>query len=329
MSQSDFYARAVASSPSDPSLEGGASGYFSAPLPDLDPHLFTGETLDPQARAYILRTLYNELTGLGLNHPAQWVSIWLAGSGVSYQWAADRGNGDLDVIFGVDMSTLVRANEDWAGYSDQQFAAWVNEQLRSDLWPRTAQHTINGQTYEVTFYLNPDVGRNIERIRPYAAYDVRKNGWTVHPSSMGARQVPSAWYDAAEGDVRNTQELASRWADAHYRLGNTRPGDQQWTNIGSELRLISQQAEAMFDDIHGGRHEAFGEQGHGYHDWHNFRWQYAKQRGVVNGLQGILTAKHNGERAFSDEMYGGPIAPAHEALERAQMLSQHRPGLPV
>lgn len=326
-SPDDFYARAVASSSGDPSLEGGASGYFSAPETGLDPNLFDGETLEPQVRSFITRTLYNELTSLGLSHPAQWVSIWLAGSGVSYQWAADRGNGDLDVLFGVDWPTLILSNRDWAGVSELQFADWLNEQLKSGLWQRTSQQEIGGRTYEVTFYLNPGVGRDISVIKPYAAYDVRKNGWTVHPTKPDVTSYPTAWHNATHADQELTQELLVRHSRLHAELAAEQPGTGRWHNLGSALNLVGSQAQALWDDIHGGRHEAFTEQGHGYGDYHNFRWQVAKQSGVVNALKGILEPRQQAREESDASLYGGPIAGASEALTRAQQVNQHRPGL--
>lgn len=327
MSAQDFYARAVLASP-DPTMEGGASGYFSEPSSDLDPNLFEGQTLHPEVRSWITSTLYSELKNLGLHSPGQWAYIWLAGSGVSYQWSADRGNGDLDVLFGVDMPSFARANPDWAGYSDDQLAQWLNEQLKSDLWPRTAHQAFGNQAYEVTFYLNPGTGRDITQIKPYAAYDVRKNQWTVHPqNTMGARQIPAGWYSAAEDDTMHARELVNRYTVAHAELANTSPGSPAWVNAGSKVKFIADAAQSMWDDIHGGRHEAFAGQGHGYGDWHNFRWQYAKQQGTHRALKHIIDIHRSGQTPLNAELYGTPVASASDALQHAAFVNQARPGL--
>jgi hypothetical protein len=326
----DFYARAVASSPA-PSMEGGASGYFSAPQEALDPNLFENGMLRPEVRTFVTSTLFAELKTLGLRAPSSWTYIWLAGSGISYQWAADRGNGDLDVLFGVDFPALVRSNEDWGGYTEEQLASWLNHALKTDLWPRTAHHQIGDQSYEVTFYLNPGTGRDIQAINPYAAYDVRKNSWTVTPvetsSVSPARMYPQAWFEASDRDKGLAGELVNRYSIARQELAYAAPGTPQWHNKGSELRLIGEQAQALFDQIHGGRHAAFTPEGHGYGDWHNFRWQRAKEQGVVHGLKGILDARQAATSASDTELYGGPIASADDALLHAQMVHQNRAGL--
>ena len=329
-SPADFYAKAVASAP-PPTMEVGASGYFSAPQETLDPRLFDGDKLREEVRRFILDALFQELLSLGLNSPGAWTKVWLAGSGISYQWAADRGNGDLDVLFGVDYPTFLQRNSDWGGMSEDQFATWLNTHLKDELWPKTASKFFGQQAYEVTFYLNPGTGRDIRNINPYAAYDVRANNWTVPPPKVSANpreMYPKAWFTAAESDRRMTQELLSRYGDLKSSLGMAQPGSAAWHNYGDALRVVSQQAQILWDDIHGGRHEAFREGGHGYGDYHNFRWQRAKETGVVQSLQAILGVRKAATEAMDSELYGGPIAPADEALSRAAMVSRTRPGMP-
>lgn len=325
----DFYAKAVASAP-PPTMEGGASGYFSAPQDGLDPNLFDGTELRPDVRAWINRTLAAELAKLGLKYAARWTYVWLAGSGISYQWAADRGNGDLDVLFGVDYPSFLRANPDWGGMSEDQFANWLNDALRTDLWPRTAHQQFGGQAYEVTFYLNPGTGRDITNINPYAAYDLRGNRWTVTPPKVAAdpaSMYPQAWFNSAEMDVAQAQRLLERYGKHHLDLSGTSPGSPGWHNAGAALGLVTQQAQALWDEIHGGRHAAFQPGGHGYGDWANFRWQQAKRTGVVNALRGLVDVRETAGKLSDTELYGGPILSAEQALSRAALVSRDRPGL--
>lgn len=330
-SPGDFYAKAVAQNPA-PSLEGGASGYFSAPQAALDPNLFDGHMLKPEVRAFINQALFGELKMLGLKLPSAWTFVWLAGSGISYQWAGDRGNGDLDVLLGVDFPAFLRTNPDWGGMGEDQFAAWLNTHLRAELWPLTASTQFGDQVYEVTFYLNPGTGRDISSINPYAAYDLRKNAWTVTPPQISStdphRMYPDAWYKATEGDSRMTEELVQRYEQYASLLAAAVPGSAPWHNAGDALRFVTEQAEALWNNIHGNRHEAFQPGGQGYGDYNNFRWQVAKERGVVHALKGIRTVREAANDERDAELYGGPIAPADEALSRAALVSQHRPGMP-
>lgn len=325
----DFYAKAVASAP-PPTMEGGASGYFSAPQDTLDPNLFDGTMLKPDVRSWINHTLAAELAKLGLKYAARWTYVWLAGSGISYQWAADRGNGDLDVLFGVDYPAFLQRNPDWGGMSEEQFSNWLNGNLKAQLWTRTAHQEFGDQVYEVTFYENPGTGRDITSIQPYAAYNLRTNSWTVTPPKVAAdpaSMYPEAWFHAAELDKTQAVRLLERYGKHNLALEGTSPGSPGWHNAGAALGLVTQQAQALWDDIHGGRHAAFAQGGHGYGDWANFRWQQGKRTGVVNALRGLVGVRKAATDASDTELYGGPILSADEALSRAAMVSRERPGL--
>src|SRR5881227_3059425 len=94
----DYYlARAAAAGPVD--LTEGQSGYFSAPSNVLDPRLFDGDEIRHEVRVWIINTLY-DYWRQHYRLPIAWSTVWLAGSGISYQWQAARGNGDLDVLIG-------------------------------------------------------------------------------------------------------------------------------------------------------------------------------------------------------------------------------------
>jgi hypothetical protein len=90
------------------------------------------------------------------------------------------------------------------------------------------------------------------------------------------------------------------------------------------LRQVTDTARALLDSIHTGRREAFGPQGNGYSDWHNFRWQAAKRAGTVQALHAIVQAGHQAREAEETALYGGPIAGASEALTRAALVHKTR-----
>lgn len=310
----DFYSRA---------LEPGHSGYFSAPAITLDPDLFLpDEHLRPDVRVWLLAVLENGLRRyLDLSGVSEWLHAWLAGSGITYQWSADRGNGDLDVLFGVDMQRFVHWNPDYQGIPERDVADRADRVLRQKLWPQTAHYRPGPgqQEYEATFFWAPGTGSDISRIHPYAAYDLKRDVWIVRPPNVPADPhalYPAEWYEAAGRDT----DLAERLVRSHGRLSarlSSSPADSAaWRNAGAELTRVRQDAISLFADIHGGRTEAFGEQGHGYSDWHNFRWQQAKASGVVGGLRAIRDAARRASLAEDKQLYGGPINAPETLLTR-------------
>src|SRR5690349_8524935 len=99
-------------------LNEGASGYFSRPQHILDPQLFDGTELKPSVREQILEPFFSHMETMAKN-PRNWIMLWLAGSGITYQWAANRGNGDLDVMLGFDFGKFVTDNPDY-GYISRE-----------------------------------------------------------------------------------------------------------------------------------------------------------------------------------------------------------------
>ncbi len=318
------YLSSAAASTPDVSLSGGASGYFSPPSPELDPDLFAGDKIKPEVRNQLLNELYDYLqSSMNLGYVDTWLTVWVAGSGVSYQWDADRGNGDLDVLFGVDWTTFLQHNTGFAAFSESDFAALINEQLKRDVWPKTAALTFGNKVFEVTYFLSPGSGDHIaDSIHPYAAYNLTTDEWTVRPPKLPGDPrtlYPAEWFTAAQGDTRAAQELSARYTGSLAQLQASTPGSPGWHNAGATLNLLTSQAAALFSDIHAGRREAFSGQGNGYGDYHNFRWQVAKQSGAVKSLHAITQV---GVEALQDEQratWGQIIDPAEVVLRRAAM----------
>src|SRR5690242_10497157 len=102
-------------------IKTGASGYFSRPQLMLDPQLFEGNQLHPHVRQAILDMFYNYMSS-HYHNPERWTMLWLAGSGIGYQWNADRGNGDLDVLFGIDYNRFVQSNPAFSHYTREEVA---------------------------------------------------------------------------------------------------------------------------------------------------------------------------------------------------------------
>src|SRR4051812_5930707 len=193
----------------DPEIEPGHSGYFSNPSTTLDPHLFSGDRILDNVRKFCIDTLLHHL-GRRYKGAARWTTVWLAGSGISYQWAGDRGNGDLDVLFGIDWPSFYGANPDYKGLDEDEMVQIINTELKENLWPTTANQNLNGQVYEITFYVNPGAS-DIRNINPYAAYNLTDNSWTVRPSNSKPQHFPKSFFDAAEQEAATARQIVSQY----------------------------------------------------------------------------------------------------------------------
>lgn len=263
-----------------------SSGYFAAPAEGLDPDLFDGDVMKESVRTGLLNLLYGDLENdIGLKEPWNWTCAWVAGSGASYQW----GNGDLDVLFGVDLPGFLADNPQFPRLSEGEVAAYIDKMLKLKSWPKTRNVTIGGsqKRYEITFFWNPGVSDDIRVIHPYAAYDLVMDSWDVKPSTLPGDPhalYPKEWYDFTDADYRQATAI-----------GNM-------SKTGGSLGQVqaSRAARTLWEGIHGGRKAAFGEQGSGYGDFHNFRWQRAKETGAVDILRGLIGSDTEPEESPAD-----------------------------
>lgn len=306
--------------PVSPSV--GESGYFSTPEDRLDPRLFEGEQIKPGVRQWILNTLYT-FWGDRYHHPRDWSTAWIAGSGISYQWAASRGNGDLDILIGVDYNAFFDANPKFAGMSEGDLAAIFNEEFHSDLWPSTANTNLGGGTFEVTFYVNPN-STDIRNINPYAAYNLSDDEWTVRPPSGDAFNHPKEFYEYAEREAQHARQTVDQYNTLAAQAKSMNPGSPGWHNTMRQAELLVSQASSMYDSIHLGRKSAFAPGGSGYGDYYNFRWQYHKQQGTAQALHGVAAAHTQASDEFNHVMYGGAISAPDVVLRRAVMQTRSR-----
>lgn len=295
----------------------GASAYFSVPEHALDPALFTTDSrLIPGIRDEILGALFDFLRHEGIQ-AGSWLHAWLAGSGVSYQWKASRGNGDLDVLLGVDAGTFAALNPGLPAASRQDLAALLNEQMKKYLWPLTAATTFAGTTYEVTYYWNWRVSGDIDVIRPYAAWDLMTSQWTVPPDPEPAVKFPRDWYIRAGEDGLQVRRLYSQWSQHMADVLLLPEGNPSRITAAAALRRVTAELRATWDVIHDGRREAFTGNGKGWGDWANFRWQAAKGNGTTGLLREVIADDDRRRAAEDTKLYGGPIAPGEVALRRA------------
>lgn len=315
--------------PEFPELEErvGASGYFSQPAMILDPQLFEGTELRFDVRSRILSLLFDYLA-TRYNGAAEWTMAWLAGSGISYQWAADRGNGDLDVLLGMDYTRFVDCNPAFSGMDRYDISYIINDDLRTNLWPTTAMVTFSRgdeRAYEITYYLNFDVENyddSIKLIKPYAAYNLSEDHWTVEPERNPVRDIPKEYEDQASANRMAAEEL-TRYYDMHREtLASETPHSPRWHDALRHMRVLAGEARALFDQIHTNRKQAFNAQGEGYHDFYNYQWQAAKRDGIVAKLNQIAQAA-DAEQEYADtQLYGAKIETDPRRLLNAAVYSQ-------
>jgi hypothetical protein len=299
----------------------GESGYFSSPDDRLDPHLFDGERIKPDVRRWILNRLFT-FWGDRYHNPRAWSTVWIAGSGISYQWSAGRGNGDLDILIGVDYAQFYQDNPRFQGFSHSDLSAIFNQELHEGLWPSTAESTINGGVFEVTFYVNPN-STDIRDINPYAAYNLSDDEWTVRPPSADViNNHPHEFFAHAQNEVDQAWGLVNKYNQVANQAKGMSPGSPGWHNAMRQAELVVSQASVMYDQIHLGRKQAFGPGGSGYADYYNFRWQYHKKNGTAQALNGVAKAHKAAQDEYSTSIYGTPIEGADVVLRRAAMHSR-------
>lgn len=275
-------------------IQPGASGYFSRPQLILDPQLFDGTQLKPHVREKILSMFFDHMDTMSVN-PRGWTMLWLAGSGISYQWAGDRGNGDLDVLLGINYTQFVRDNPQFEYMMREEIAESMDSMLKKHLWPKSA-HTVfepGGRVYEVTYFLNPfteNYDDSIKNINPYAAYNLTENHWTVEPMKPEeyGKPFPEEFEKATQANLTAANQLVARYYHLTQQLSSTYPHSPLWHNLSASKTLLLQHIKAMFDTIHLGRKEAFSASGQGYGDYYNYQWQKAKADGIVSAFNEIL-----------------------------------------
>ena len=285
------------------------TSYFSEPSKTLDPKLFTGDKLRPYVRDAILSLLYNHLK-VTYREADAWTNVYLAGSGVSYNWSANRNPADLDCLISVDYIQFRQANQSYKGWSDAEISAELNQGFSNQLHPKTTSFLNN---YDLTFYVN--LNQNIEEIKPYAAYSVLYDSWVVPPTELNVASNPE-WEAAVKRDYNMTTAIVNRYASALDKVKNA---TNQAVRVSAETALANaiQQGSALYEDIHSSRRAAFSPSGSGHADFANYRWQAGKRSGAVTALKKLHSAKSDAEAKFSRETYGVELPDTATLLRRA------------
>ena len=308
------YADNVAQHSRPTSVTGGPTSYWSAPSAGLDPTLFVGTHVKPWVRNAILALVSDHFIRSYQSH--DWYTVWLAGSGVSYAWAADRHPGDLDCLIGVDFVRLRETNPSMRAFSDPEITDRMNVALHDDL----ASSTEDWNGYELTFYVNRGA-TDIRAINPYAAYNLTTDEWTVEPDP--AQQAPSnpSWDLQAQQDLGMAQNLVQRYSRALTALqAATNPAHRR--NAEEVLHHTLEAASGMYEEIHSNRKWAFAPTGAGYADFHNYRWQAGKRTGAVPALRALHDYHRDAVEQGNAGTYGVEMPTADLLIARAIQASQ-------
>jgi len=290
-------------------LEPKETSYFSEPATILDPRLFKSNKIQPMVRSAVLQLLFNHLDK---NYTAgsAWAHVWLAGSAVSYQWASHRDPADLDCLIGIDYRSFRQSNNRFAGLSDKEIAQTLNEGFREELHPITGEFL---GSFELTFYVN--VRSNIVDIKPYAAYSLTDDNWTVVPEALRI-QVSPVWNSTIEGDRIQAIDILTKYQTAKTKYEQA-SNDAIKANARSEMRIAMVQASGLYDSVHQGRSNAFSPTGEGYSDFANYRWQAGKQSGVIQALRSLKEEMDAQDEALNKKTYGVDLPDASTLIRRA------------
>lgn len=286
------------------------TSYFSTPAPELDEKLFEGRHL----RSWVRQGVNSLLKGFfdkRFRHSETWAHPWLAGSGVSYQWEAAREPGDLDCLVGVDYVQFRKANPEYRGLTDKEISEMINEEFRDDLHPETEEW--NG--FELTFYVNPGA-TDIRTIKPYAAYDLKHDEWTVMPDPNQTAPSNPEWDKVAESDAQTAHQASTRFVQALQDVKISHNGPAR-RNAEARLAAASQQGIALYDEIHLNRSQAFSPTGEGYDDFYNYRWQAGKRSGAIQALRHIKNYAKETGKSLESSTYGVELPDANTLIRRA------------
>jgi hypothetical protein len=285
-------------------------GMFTPGQPTLDPRIFAGEVMRPDARAVVMglldgfwRPQYGDWTA--------WAKVYLAGSGASHWWDSD---GDLDILIGISLPALVAARPQNAGVSEAEVCAHLNHGLKADLDPATAAYDLGPpKPMEVTFFCNPG-SYDIRAIHPYAAYDISADRWVVRPPDL-----PADW----------SARSAPQWVAAHAR---------QVAAMARHVLALPEpertlQGTALFNRLHEWRQQAYAEGG-GWLAFGNVVYQFLQQT-PDHLLSRLYLLKHPAVGNLRDEDLQGVRraeasgAVPHRGQGGGHVLPQHLSALPV
>lgn len=222
-----------------------------------------------------------------------WAKVYLAGSMASYWW----GTPDVDILIGVDLRRFNATNPTRRALDEEGLSKALTDELRVGLdhytdkfaFPPSPDYQrvmkslganplpieappgtvpLGDGGAEVTWYVNR-ASYDLRKIRPYAAYDLSANTWSVRPVQMpktwGPNAMPPAFW-------RHMVTVAN--------------------GITAVMALPeperSERAKVTYDAIHAQRSAAYGTRGRGIFDPGSLQWISLVRWGLIGELEGAM-----------------------------------------
>lgn len=256
--------------------------FFAPGEKGLDPRLFDeNERMHPEVRQHLLSLLNGFWAPKYGDSWQTWARVYLAGSEASHWY----GNGDLDILIGIDHEALHHHVDRFTGEPDSA----IDEQLTDEL-----RHGLNDDArmlpgpdgkdtgpWENTWYVNPD-SYDIRDIKPYAAYDITRDEWAVKPvevpADFGPEKLPESTWDVFDALVKLIKAVGELPDGTREREG-----------------------AALYDYLHADRHSAFGPEGTGLYDPANAVWK-ALDKAPGKPLQQLIDWKHAHDQTAATDL---------------------------
>lgn len=219
------------------------SRIFGPTRGSLDPRLFEGTRLRPEVRQALLERLGASLEPVMGSSWMDDVQVYLSGSEAS-EW---YGNDDLDILVGVDYDRAAEIPA-FQGLADDDITAMVNQLFWSS-YNDEDWHAPFGGVWHATAFANPSIGRySIEKIKPYAAYDIKRDEWMVKPPHLPNWSIQ----DFPEGpELLKEAEAYAELIEAIDKMPEpyrTRQGKALWEHLHAERsRAFSDEGEGWLD----------------------------------------------------------------------------------
>jgi 8-oxo-dGTP diphosphatase len=218
------------------------------PTYGLDHRLFDGTRLKPQVRQAVMERLDKILSDTaGLTGWQRYTRVYLAGSEAS-EWTSPslEGNSDFDTLLGVDYDKAREVTSSFLDRTDSEIDDILNDVLRTFFNDEDWLAPFGG-VWHLTGYCNHDA-LDVRDIKPYAAYDISQDRWSVKPPHLpdwGPESFPQG--QALWDEI----EAVTDYIEAIERLPEP---------------FRAQQGAALYDHLHNDRHRAFGPDGEGWYD---------------------------------------------------------------
>jgi hypothetical protein len=255
------------------------AGQFSRGQDRLDPDIFDAEErMWPWIRLSLI-ALLDAAWKQRWPDWRDWARIYLAGSLASYWW----GTLDFDVLVGIkaegEEALCTEMTQDFYTGLDvevENFFFPPGPNLRviceghgvnvDEVYAAVPEGTVPLGPLEMTWYANKD-SWDIRNIKPYAAYDVTRNLWAVHPVRTAKKWGPGSFGGTFWNHMA---DVADRIQDA---LDDPDPASR------------AQRAQAEYSRIHSERSEGFGAAGGGLLDPRALQWVTMGRWGLLEALE--------------------------------------------